>query len=149
DFFHYGAFRLSYGFEYASEMELTRDGSQPPPVGSYDTYDWYLEQGPLSNLTRLLGGRSATWTNFTIHPTYAAFCWPQALPAYLKRLTIPTRTVGGWWDQEDFYGPLKTYATLEPLDSGQMNALVVGPWNHGGWSRGDGQKLGEIDFGSP
>jgi putative CocE/NonD family hydrolase len=24
----------------------------------------------------------------------------------------------------------------------------VGPWNHGGWSRGDGQKLGDIDFGS-
>jgi len=26
--------------------------------------------------------------------------------------------------------------------------LVVGPWNHGGWSRGDGQKLGRIDFGA-
>jgi predicted acyl esterase len=25
DFFHYGAFRLSYGFEYASEMELTNE----------------------------------------------------------------------------------------------------------------------------
>ncbi|HZM27216.1 MAG TPA: CocE/NonD family hydrolase [Gemmatimonadales bacterium] len=149
DFFHYGAFRLSYGFEYASEMELTKDGSQPPPVGGYDTYDWYLEQGPLSKLTRLLAGRAPTWTNFTIHPTYDTFWRAHALPTYLKRLTVPTLTVGGWWDQEDFYGPLKTYATLEPLDSGQMNALVVGPWNHGGWSRGDGQKLGEIDFGSP
>ena len=29
------------------------------------------------------------------------------------------------------------------------NFLVVGPWNHGGWSRGEGQKLGRIDFGSP
>jgi putative CocE/NonD family hydrolase len=149
DFFHYGAFRLSYGFEYASEMELTKDGSQPPPVGGYDTYDWYLDQGALSNLTHLLAGRSPSWTNFTAHPTYDAFWRARALPTYLKRLTVPTLTVGGWWDQEDFYGPLKTYATLEPLDSGQMNALVVGPWNHGGWSRGDGQKLGEIDFGSP
>ena len=148
DFFHYGAFRLSYGFEYASEMELTTDASQPPPVGGYDTYDWYLQQGPLSNLTRLLAGRSASWTNFTKHPTYDAFWRAHALPTYLRRLTVPTLTVGGWWDQEDFYGPLTTYATLERLDSAHVSTLVVGPWNHGGWSRGDGQKLGDIDFGS-
>ena len=29
-----------------------------------------------------------------------------------------------------------------------QNFLVVGPWNHGGWSGGDGRKLGRIDFGS-
>src|SRR5437870_11602317 len=27
--------------------------------------------------------------------------------------------------------------------------LVVGPWNHGGWAHPEGQKLGDIDFGSP
>lgn len=148
DFFHQGAFRLSYGFEYGSEMELSKDGSQPPPVGGYDTYDWYLAQGPLSTLTRLLAGRSPSWTNFVAHPSYDAFWRARALPTYLRRLTVPTLTVGGWWDQEDFYGPLKVYATLEPRDTGGMNMLVVGPWNHGGWSRGDGQKLGNIDFGS-
>jgi uncharacterized protein len=148
DFFHYGAFRLSYGFEYASEMELSKDESVPPPVGGYDTYDWYLGQGPLTNLTRVLAGRSPSWTDFAAHPGYDAFWRARALPTYLRRLAIPTLTVGGWWDQEDFYGPLTTYATLEPLDTGRVNALVVGPWNHGGWSRGDGQKLGDIDFGS-
>jgi putative CocE/NonD family hydrolase len=56
--------------------------------------------------------------------------------------------VAGWWDQEDFYGPLKIYELLERHDSGNQNFLVVGPWNHGGWSRSDGQKLGRIDFGS-
>jgi putative CocE/NonD family hydrolase len=25
---------------------------------------------------------------------------------------------------------------------------VVGPWNHGGWGRGDGDKLGRLNFGS-
>jgi putative CocE/NonD family hydrolase len=29
-----------------------------------------------------------------------------------------------------------------------MNYLVVGPWNHGGWSSGEARKLGPIDFGS-
>src|SRR2546422_8459496 len=48
----------------------------------------------------------------------------------------------------DFYGPLKIYELLERHDSANRNFLVVGPWNHGGWSRSDGQKLGPIDFGS-
>jgi putative CocE/NonD family hydrolase len=56
--------------------------------------------------------------------------------------------VGGWWDQEDFYGPLKIYELLERHDSLGRNFLVVGPWNHGGWGRGPGRKLGVIDFGS-
>jgi putative CocE/NonD family hydrolase len=57
--------------------------------------------------------------------------------------------VAGWWDQEDFYGPIKIYELLERHDTAKQNFLVVGPWNHGGWSRGDGSKLGRIDFGSP
>jgi len=54
--------------------------------------------------------------------------------------------VGGWWDQEDFYGPLKIYETLEKNDTQHMNYLVVGPWNHGGWSR-SASALGPIEFG--
>src|SRR5262249_53192234 len=30
-----------------------------------------------------------------------------------------------------------------------QNYLVVGPWNHGGWSRGPGDSLGKIRFDSP
>jgi predicted acyl esterase len=63
-------------------------------------------------------------------------------------VTVPTLNVAGWWDQEDFYGPLKIYELLERHDTANKNFLVVGPWNHGGWSRSDGQKLGRIEFGS-
>jgi putative CocE/NonD family hydrolase len=63
-------------------------------------------------------------------------------------VTVPTLNVAGWWDQEDFYGPIKIYELLERHDTSKQNFLVVGPWNHGGWSRGDGRKLGTIDFGS-
>ena len=117
DFFHQGAFRQSYGFEYAADLELSKDESVPLPIDRYDTYDWYLQQGTLSNLTGLLAGRVPTWTNFVDHPNYDAFWKARALPNYLTRLTVPTLTVGGWWDQEDFYGALTTYATLEPLDT--------------------------------
>jgi uncharacterized protein len=63
-------------------------------------------------------------------------------------VTVPTLNVAGWWDQEDFYGPLKIYELLERHDASRQNFLVVGPWNHGGWSAGEGRKLGRIDFGS-
>ncbi len=149
DFFHQGAFRLSYGFEYSTALELSRDESEPVPIDRYDTFDWYLAAGPLSNLTRLLGGRVPTWINFTRHPTYDAFWKARALPAYLARLSVPTLTVGGWWDQEDFYGPLATYAALERHDTAGINFLVMGPWNHGGWSRMAGDSLGRIGFGEP
>ena len=61
---------------------------------------------------------------------------------------MPTLNVAGWWDQEDFYGPIKIYELLERNDKENKNFLVVGPWNHGGWSRGAGDKLGRISFGS-
>jgi putative CocE/NonD family hydrolase len=149
DFFHHGAFRLSYAFEYSASLELSTDESAPVPIDRYDTFEWYLSAGPLTNLTRLLDGRVPTWLNFTRHPTYDEFWKARALPTYLKRLTVPTLTVGGWWDQEDLYGPLATYATLERLDSGGVNHLVMGPWNHGGWGRMAGDSLGRISFGEP
>ena len=68
---------------------------------------------------------------------------------YLTRVTVPTLNVAGWWDQEDFYGPVTIYRALEKHDQANRNFLVVGPWSHGGWSGGPGQKLGNIDFGSP
>jgi putative CocE/NonD family hydrolase len=146
DFFHQGAFRLSYGFEYSSDLELSSDESVPVPIDRYDTYDWYLAQGPLSTLTTLLGGRVPTWLNFAAHPAYDAFWKARALPTYLTTLAVPTLTVGGWWDQEDFYGALKTYETLERLDTANINFLVMGPWNHGGWGRAAGDSLGRISF---
>ncbi|MDQ6885675.1 MAG: CocE/NonD family hydrolase [Gemmatimonadota bacterium] len=147
DFHHNGAFRLSYGFEYASEMESTKENSAFP-FDRYDTYEWYLRLGPLSNVNaKYFRGRIPTWNDFVSHPDYDGFWKRQAMAGYLTRVTVPTLNVAGWWDQEDFYGPVKIYETLEQRDTRQLNFLVVGPWNHGGWSRGEGATLGKIDFG--
>jgi uncharacterized protein len=147
DFFHNGAFRLSYGFEYATSMELSSDGSVPVPINRYDTYDWYLAQGPLSTITKALGKGVPTWTDFAEHPTYDQVWRARSLVTYLTRLTVPTLTVGGWWDQEDFFGAIENYRVLEKLDTKGINYLAVGPWNHGGWARLVGDSLGKIAFG--
>jgi putative CocE/NonD family hydrolase len=55
-------------------------------------------------------------------------------------------TVGGWYDNEDLFGALETYRWSERQNPGITNMLVMGPWFHGGWSRADGDKLGDIDF---
>jgi putative CocE/NonD family hydrolase len=89
-----------------------------------------------------------TWADFVNHPDFDGFWKRQGFAPWLNRVTVPTLNVAGWWDQEDFYGPIKIYELLERHDSQNQNYLVVGPWNHGGWSRGDGNKLGRIDFGS-
>jgi uncharacterized protein len=150
DFHHNGAFSLSYGFEYASSME-TPKGQPRFAFDKYDTYDWYLGVGPLSTVdAKYLHGNIPSWEDFVNHPNYDAFWQRQTALPYLDRVNVPTLNVAGWWDQEDFYGPITIYDALEKHDTDHKNFLVVGPWNHGGWGLDpDGQKLGAIDFGSP
>jgi putative CocE/NonD family hydrolase len=148
DFHHNGAFRLSYGFEYAAMMETSKESEQFA-FDRYDTYDWYLKLGSLANVnTKYLKGKIPTWNDFAAHPNYDSFWQRQAMQPYLTRVTVPTLNVAGWWDQEDFYGPVHIYRTLEKKDTQSNNFLVVGPWNHGGWRR-EGRTLGKIDFGAP
>lgn len=148
DFHHNGAFRLSYGFEYAARMETNREQSRFA-FDRYDTYEWYLRLGPLSNVNeKYLKGAIPTWNDFVEHPNYDEFWQQQAMAGYLKRVHVPMLTVAGWWDQEDFYGPIKIYETLEKHDDRKINFFVSGPWNHGGWARGEGSSLGRIKFES-
>ncbi len=149
DFFHQGAFRLSYGLEYAWGMEASTDGSVNPAPGRYDTYDWYRSFPTLSALAAAVGANAwPTWRLFAEHPAYDAEWRQRAVPERLRRAPVPTLTVGGWWDQEDIYGPQATYAAMEANDSGARNFLVMGPWYHGQWAREAGDSLGNVRFGS-
>jgi uncharacterized protein len=150
DFHHNGAFRLSYGFEYAYQMEASKENADVSTLmDRYDTYEWYLNLGPLSAANeKYFHGQLPTWNDFVNHPDYDAFWQRQAAAPWLTRVTVPTLNVAGWWDQEDFYGPVTIYRELERHDTEHKNFLVVGPWNHGGWTRGEGRSLGAIEFGS-
>ncbi|HVN81126.1 MAG TPA: CocE/NonD family hydrolase, partial [Terriglobia bacterium] len=147
DFHHNGAFRLSYGFEYAARMETTKEKNSDFEFERADTYQWYLELGTLSNANeKYLHSKIPTWNDFINHPNYDEFWQKQAFAPYIGAPRVPNLNVGGWWDQEDFYGPLKVYELFEKNDPNHLNYLVVGPWNHGGWMGPDGSKLGAIPF---
>jgi putative CocE/NonD family hydrolase len=148
DFHHNGAFRLSYGFEYAAMMESGKDVQQFS-FDRYDTFDWYLSLGPLKNVNeKYLHGKIPTWNDYVAHPDYDEFWKRQTMIPHLTSVKVPTLNVAGWWDQEDFYGPVAIYDALEKHDTQGINYLVVGPWRHGGWGRDTGESLGAIGFGS-
>jgi putative CocE/NonD family hydrolase len=148
DFFHNGAFRLSYAFEYSALLETSNE-NYSFSFDRFDLYDWYLRLGALANANAKYFHRSIpTWNDFIAHPNYDDF-WKRHAVAYgLKEPTVPNLNVAGWWDQEDFYGPTALYERLEKLDTHNRNYLVAGPWNHGGWGRGAGSNLDDISFGS-
>jgi hypothetical protein len=148
DFHHNGAFRLSYGFEYSTMME-TGKTNFAFKFDQFDTYEWYLRLGALSNADKnYIHGTLPTWKDFVAHPNYDAFWKQSAMPYVLTKPTVPNLNVAGWWDQEDAYGPMKIYELLEKNDPNHLNYLVAGPWNHGGWARSTGKSLGAIPFGS-
>jgi uncharacterized protein len=148
DFHHNGAFRLAYGFQYVAMLESAKETNTHFSFDRGDIFDFYLALGPLANADkRYFHGKMPTWNDFIAHTTYDEFWKQRAFDPHLKEPKVPILNVAGWWDQEDFYGPLRIHALLEKNDKDKKNFIVVGPWNHGGW-HGPGSKLGAIEFGS-
>jgi uncharacterized protein len=154
DWHHNGAFRLSYSFDWIAAMEAERQPGNAASLESltrYDQYEQFLALGPLSNVNeRFFHGTAPSWNAFAQHPNLDDF-WTKemcgVLP-YTQLVTVPTLMVAGYFDAEDFYGPLELYRKFETQDPKHLVRLVMGPWYHGGWSRSpDGRLLGQIDFG--
>ena len=149
DFLHNGAPRLAPTFGYVAMME-TGNENEPFDFDQHDVYEFYLDLGPLSNVDRLyFDGEKPTWRAVMENPTYTDYWRRQAVLSHLDEPEVPALHVAGWWDAEDFYGPLEIYHRLEQRDDDDESFLVVGPWRHGGWARGDGSSLGDIPFDSP
>jgi uncharacterized protein len=149
DFHHNGAFRLSYGMEYTYEVEHDKTTDSDFPFGQFDVFDWYLKLGSLRNVNeKYFHGKIPTWNRFVQHPDYDSFWKANSPLSYVKQPEIPHLHVGGYYDQEDINGPQLMYTHMEKLDSFKRNHIVLGPWNHGQWSRGNASSLGKAEFGS-
>jgi putative CocE/NonD family hydrolase len=150
DFHHNGAFRLQYAWEYAAALETDGRTLEAFDYAKQDPYAWLLRQTDLANLDRRSVGHTLpTWRNFVEHPNYDVFWHAGVTSAQMPtRVQIPDLIVAGWWDQEDFYGPLTIYQNQEKGDRQDRNFLVIGPWNHGGWAFGNGRGYGPLDLGS-
>lgn len=147
DFHHNGAFRLSYGFEYSYLVENDKESNSSFPFPKYDVYDWYLKLGSLKNVNeKYYKGRLPSWNDFAKHPNYDSFWKRQSRLTSIQTPQIPILHVGGYYDQEDLNGPQIMYHQLEKKDNANLNYILLGPWNHGGWAGSKGDSLGKINF---
>ena len=152
DFHHHGAFFLPHAFLFYSGFGKPRPAptTERPDgidIGTPDGYDFFLRLGSLANANeRYFKGDIAFWNEFAAHPDYDAFWKARNLLPHLKGIRCAVMTVGGWFDAEDLYGPLKIYEAIERQNPGASNVLVIGPWSHGGWARTDGDQLGQARF---
>ena len=155
DFHHHGALFLPHAFGFMSgfgqprpEPTKTRPG-RPFEYGTPDGYQFYMDLGPLSNVNeKYLHGDVRMWNEHVEHPNYDAFWQARNILPHLKNISPAVMTVGGWFDAEDLYGALNVYREAERLNPDVSNILVMGPWAHGAWNRGGGERLGNIEFGS-
>ena len=155
DFHHNGAFRLMYTFHWLAFNAATRSGLQDKrdqPVFSYGTpdgYEFFFNLGPVTNVNkRYFKNRVPTWNDYMQHGSYDDYWKKRNALSYLKDIKHPILNVAGWFDAEDFYGPMEIYYTIERETPKNQNLLVVGPWRHGGWASGKGDSLGDIRFNS-
>ncbi|MBS2015633.1 MAG: CocE/NonD family hydrolase [Deltaproteobacteria bacterium] len=153
DFHHNGAFFLGDAFGFLSNFGKARP--KPTKKSSWgneyditDAYDFFLAMGPLANAnTSYLEGKIAFWNDMMAHGTRDEWWRARDPRPWYKNVKPAVLTVGGWFDSEDCFGALETYRAFERQSPGAENMLVMGPWRHGGWSRSDGDRHGDITFG--
>lgn len=152
DFHHHGALFLPHSFHFLRAFGKARPAptsvqSPREEIGTKDGYQFFLDMGPISQIEKdWYKGSIAFWQDIVRHPNYDAFWQAMNILPHLEKVAPAVMTVGGWFDAEDLYGPLKTYHSVETKNPGIKNTLVMGPWRHGGWAKDDGDRLGHAWF---
>ncbi len=153
DFHHNGALYLPHMFNFMYTFGQPR----PEPTTKWaahldhetpDGYNFFLNNvEPLSNVdAKYYHNKVAWWEEIIQHPNYDQFWRARSTPQFLRNIKPAMLTVGGWFDAEDLYGALHTYKSANAQSPDGDVKLVMGPWFHGGWARGDGDHLGNVWF---
>ncbi len=155
DWHHNGAFFLAHMFNWMSRSGRAR----PEPTknfpranfdyGTPDGYEFYKRIKTLAEIDqKYLKGEVPFWLETMKHGTYDDFWKSRNIRQHLNNVKPAVMTVGGWFDAENLFGALETYKSIEARNPQTVNTLVMGPWRHGGWARGDGSSFGDIPFNS-
>jgi putative CocE/NonD family hydrolase len=153
DSYHGGAFMLSATFGFYAPFFHPQDGPQTPKptipfdYGTPDSYKFFLQAGNIANLDKLyLKGSNWLFNDQAKHNTYDAYWQARDLSRHMKNVHCAVLVVGGWYDAEDLSGPYRTFYAINKFNPQTPATLVEGPWVHGGWARGDGSHLGDVQF---
>ena len=153
DVYHNGAFMLGANFGFYGSFTPRRGEPTVPKqrvgfdFGTPDAYEFFLKMGPLADANKkYFKGEASYWQEIVDHPNYDEFWQSRSLWKFMKNVTPAVLNVGGWFDAEDPMGPFHIYRAVEKNNRNTTNVLVMGPWCHGCWGRGDGDKLGNLNF---
>ncbi len=157
DSFHNGALMLAANF--GGLAGLGRARSAQPGLEEFrgrdmgpDAYASYLALGPIGPAARRLINPDSGWLWYDAasHLTYDAYNAARDISQHVGGIRAATLVVGGWFDAEDLQGPFRTWRALQKRAPATDARLVVGPWEHGGWSRSvDANLVGARKFGAP
>jgi uncharacterized protein len=152
---HNGAFFLLDNFSFYSGFDGPKIDSgedyKPFFTARYnDAYQYFLDIGPLKkvNSSSFFYDPASTWRQVIAHDTYSEFWQKKNIRNHLKNIKPAVLIVGGWFDAEDLFGALKTYAAIEKQSPGNDTRLVMGPWTHGAWAANSWKSFGAFQFGS-
>jgi putative CocE/NonD family hydrolase len=155
DVYHNGVFMLAHRFSFYMGFREREGDPAPPPAslpfqyGTPDGYDFYLQMGSIANADeKYFKHQQPLWNLNIDHPTYDEVWQSRSIWKYLKDIKPAVMLVGGWYDNEDPQGLLRQHYFMEKNNPPSTEMLVMGPWNHGGFSRSDGDRLGNVNFGS-
>jgi putative CocE/NonD family hydrolase len=127
DAYHGGAFMLNANFGFYSSFKPQENPQLPPktPVpfdyGTKDGYEFYLNVGPIGNLSKYLEGKSALYDDQVRHDTYDDYWKARNLALHMKNIHCAVLTVGGWFDAEDLQGPFSTFHAIDKNNLGIFN----------------------------
>ncbi len=154
DAYHGGAFMLDANHSfYAPFFAPQNNPLAQEPKNNFefptrDMYAYYLSMGTLAKLDSPAGGTNPYFHDQVIHTTYGPYWQARNLAPHMFGVKAAVMEVGGWFDAEDLAGPVKVFHAIDKLSpEAAANTLVEGPWVHGGWARGTGAELGDINFG--
>jgi uncharacterized protein len=158
DFHHQGAYLESYTpafavFGYQKKNQTKENWFYPEMMRFWgqqvpDGYEFYMNLGPLKNITQKYHYDNFFWKEIIDHPNYDDFWQKRSIIPHLKNTTTAVMTVGGWFDAEDLYGPLNIYKAIEKNTPKATNTIVMGPWSHGAWAHEGGKSThNHIYFG--
>ncbi|MCD8740435.1 CocE/NonD family hydrolase [Mucilaginibacter roseus] len=154
DAFHNGAFMLVANFGFypgftnrQDDKPTQRRGSRVD-FGTEDGYKFFLDMGSMRNSNvKYFKDTIRLWNEMMDHPNYDKHWQDRNVLTHLHDIKTAVLVTGGWYDAEDLYGGINTYKVLAKNNPKTPVYWAIGPWVHGGWARGAGDHLGDVDFG--
>ncbi len=164
DFTRYGLVSVNYApflntFGVAKDKPTTNSWYSTSPRDyvsdadrhlKYDYYSYYLDKFTLRNIEKaLISPKNSFWKKIMAHNVYYDdYRQKHDWLHYLNNINCPVMITAGWNDEQNLYGALNSFKTIDKNSPNAQVKLVMGPWAHSHpKERKEKYRLGDIFYG--